>query len=267
MFSQMTECAIPTKPRQSFKICFTLLIVSFMLFLVSNITAYNLAALKENMNQPIHGFFIIFSNFTFQNLLIGYMMIIYLIYHFLSSIDIFLNQILHNRHMNEIEMVNAVKVIRMTIDKLCDILINVQHCFMVNTIFFLNYYSFFVIFTVYSTISVLFLPDMNLQDFVFLALSYVWTFYNLLFFVWIFVISSWIKSKSNKIEATSYKLLQKYEKSKKYCKSIELLSSQIFHRQPLISLGVFVVDWKNLFYVLGFSFTQIIIIMQFEIKV
>jgi hypothetical protein len=202
----------------------------------------------------------------YQNFFIGFILTIYAVYVFLDAIDDRLNTILEqSTQMHENELMYSLKCIRIIVDKICDVLEDIKLGYSINTIGFMMYFVTFCIFCIYGTISYFLPPGTNQAELVFLALIFMWTLYNSFFFVAIILISCWIIKKVQIVEAKFHKLLLKYKASSKICMSINTSSMQLFHRSPIYSTGLYVIDWKFLFSVFASSFTYVIIIIQFEI--
>ncbi|CRK87316.1 CLUMA_CG001118, isoform A [Clunio marinus] len=81
--------------------------------------------------------------------------------------------------------------------------------------------------------------------------NFLMTIYPLLLLWFILLImfglSIWMKNQAEEIVKIGLQIQYKVKSSPKIIKFAQLLSLQLHHRPPLISYGVFVVDWKFLF--------------------
>lgn len=266
--SKMNQLVI-VKAQKLHKMVLLLFICCSIAFVLSNAASYSvmmIGAEKFYETDVTSMLFVNVNNFTYENFLIGFLVIIYQINLFLEVIEKFLDQVLSNKETYSVEEIEKLLLLVKTLMiKICDALENITHCYLSNTYAFLNYFALFNVFSIYGFVA-LYMRDSSSTDLIFSCVAAFWTLYNSIFFIFTFVVSNWIKKKGRNIEAKSFNLLCKFGFSPKICKSVVNLSLQLEHRRPMFSCAFFVVDWKLLLHLLGFCFTYIIILIQFEYK-
>lgn len=247
----------------------TLFVGYFVFFMICNCFSLALYWLGHRMvdSDWLDNLFIMVNTLAYQHYFIGFMLTIYTIYFALDCVNEYLSSLVQvDEVISDDEVVEALKTVKILVDKICDILEKVQLLYAINTIAFILYFSFFCMFCFYGIFS-FFLPGASNQGFIFWTLAFLWTFYNLLFFVWTFVFASWLKQEGPRIELSGFKLLYKFQgSSEKVVENIKLLSMQIKHRAPKFSCGLFVVDWYFLFWLIGTVFSYLLILIQFGLK-
>lgn len=204
---------------------------------------------------------------AYQNYAIGFMLTIYKIRLLLSDVC----QLLetgekHSTGTTNQEMLDDLKDFAVMIDKICDCLERLKIGYTVNTVGFLMHFSFFTILNVYSVLSYFLKANVGIHDMHHCILTTSWEIYYAPFVVWTFVISNLIISEGKRIGIIIRKLCYKSQHKEKFQKRASILLLQLHHRPPLVSCGVFVIDWKLLFQLIGACFSYLVIIIQFEFK-
>lgn len=204
---------------------------------------------------------------AYQNFVMINMITIYLIYLRFSEIIDFLKTIEKNLEETETqEILKSLKTCAELIDKVCDVLESIKLCYVINTVTYILHFSFFTVFTIYAIISYLVRKTSTEYDWIYTLLTLTWDVYYSPFVIWVVLMSNWIKNAGRRIERRCQMILHKSRHDVKIYKTTELILMQLEHRRPLISCGVFVIDWYFLFYMMELCLSYLVIIVQFEWK-
>lgn len=153
----------------------------------------------------------------------------------------------------------TTRIIRETaimFDKFCDIFGDISRFYLLNIVIFLFLSAFFVTYMIYA----FYLNFKNPNEF--LLSVFVWMFYFLPPVLWMAVFASWI-DKEGKKTGLLIQLLVHPERTVKTLKSSNIFMQQLKHRQPKISCGLFDLNWKFFFSLLGTISSFAIILIQF----
>lgn len=264
MISGGMEARLRQKNRRLFIVCKILLIgyaliYTFCFFAsIFILIGYETDVEKNRINQVI----VSIDAFLYQNYYVSFMYLLYFIEMLLRIIEEHVEQVLNSaEEMLERDVFITLKLVRILLDKISDTLENIQKCYVINTLLFLQYYTFSAIFCVFGVITYFLMGSQ--QAFVIYMLV-MWLCYQSPFIIWTFLYASRIKRRGINILAMCYKLLFKYRSTSKICKNIQILTLQFHHRRPLFSCGLFVLDWYFLFFTIGFAFSFLVIFLQFE---
>jgi hypothetical protein len=96
-----------------------------------------------------------------------------------------------------------------------------------------------------------------------MALSWTLTYTPTILFL--FFTSNAVNNKGKSIEDLIRNIKRRDFRDLKLQRKAELLVLQFEHRQPLLSCGLFSIDWYLLFYLVGTSYSYVLIIIQFEL--
>lgn len=207
------------------------------------------------------------NSVTYQSFVIVQMLIIYLVYLRLVAIDDFLKQPEANGKVLNTEIIlNKVKIAAILVDKICDALEAIKVCYTMNNIYYILSYSFYTIFFVYGVASYCFAINSSRMELTFTLMSLVWNTYYAPFIIWLFVFGNRITKAGKNIEDQLQIILVRNFKETAVCKKTTLVFMQISHRRPIITCGIFNIDWYFLFCVIGICFSYVVIIVQFELK-
>lgn len=208
------------------------------------------------------GLILIWNAISYQSYLVGYMVIVYTIYFRLFLIRKFIEKQFLDKE-NELSIKN-LKSVASLVDRVCDSLDSLKICYSINTVVYLIHISLYSILTCYGLLSYFSKPK-NLPGELLFSLIYLsWTFYYAPFGIWTFLTANWIKKEGKIIETQIQKLLFKYIGNVNHHKRAKLIFLQMYHRRPIISCGVFVIDWGLLFYFMGVCFSYLVIVIQFD---
>lgn len=242
-----------------YALLFTFSFLSSVFIILANETAVE----KNRIGQMA----VSLDTFAYQNYFAGFLYLLYYIDMFLATIVEHLDELLKvEGKMKENDVIETLKVVRILFDKISDTMENLQRCYLINTIVFMIYFTFSTIFAIFGVITN-FLIDSLTRNYVSVMLI-IWTFYNFPFVIGTFFYSSRIKREGRKLHAVCFKFLYQFGSNSnlKVCKSVQTLSLQVHHRRPLLSCGLFVVDWYFLFHIIGLIFSFLLIFIQFEIQ-
>ena len=192
---------------------------------------------------------------------------IFVIYFRLNQVRNYLSFKLENlNNLKEENLLKAVKAVADVVDKVCDAVESIKFCHTVNLIDYILHYLIVAVLTVYGSSSSVFRQNSTKHDKVFSLLTLAWTLLYTPFVVSLFLISNMIKGITKSIENTIQSILNKRNLDLQIHKTTQILFLQLYHRRPMISCGLFVVDWYLLFYLLGIGYSYLVIIIQFEWK-
>lgn len=209
-----------------------------------------------------NAFVFIFNTLTYQNYLVGYMIMIYTIYFSLFLVRKFIEQL--SLETNNANASQGLKDVAIIVDRICDSLDSLKVCYSINTVVYLTHVSFYTIITIYGLISYFSHSSRNATELIFSLITLCWECYYTPIAVWTFLMSSWIKKEGKMMEIFIQKLLHRDRQNIKAHKRGNLMYLQWHHRRPLISCGVFVIDWRLLFYFMGICFSYLVIVIQFD---
>lgn len=214
------------------------------------------------------GFLYAINIITYLTYSVGYMLLLYLIYSRLCLINKFVRKIADNDcEKNEAKIVDDLKRARILIDTVCDYLEVVKKCYTISNIVNIIQYSFFAILGIYGLISYFAQPNSIISDLAYSLLTIVWIAYYTPFVAWVFVVANLIIKEGKRTEVLVQRIMcKKQRKHSKIHKKVQIILMQLHHRRPVIECGVFIIDWKFLFYTLGVCFSYLVIIIQFEFK-
>lgn len=211
----------------------------------------------------------IISVIFYQNSAIVYMIFIHLIHLRLSLVRKLIQNLINDQKLTTEELLAKLKTIAIFIDRVGDTLDEMKICYTVKLAVYIFYFLFYTVLSIYGYISYFCNSKSSFTDLNYSGLIVSWEFYYAPFFIWIFIFSTRVKLESQAISMLSQKLLLKKsqkDSSLKIGRRLKFITMQLFHRQLLIECGVFTVDWKLLFFIIGSIFSYLLIIIQFELK-
>lgn len=255
---------IDTQPRKMFLIATSTYAGYFLLFV--NHLFLNLAlthSIKEQMRlDSVTVILYCVNSLTYQNYTIGYMLTIYVIYFRLSLVRRFLETL----EGKDLKIKHDLKNVALIVDRICDSLESTKFGYTINTVVYILHFAFFSILLVYSCLSYIFRAPSGDIDLLYSELAIAWEIYYAPLIVWIFLYSNSIQKEAQKIANLVHKLLHVNQIDAKTYERCKVIFMQMQHRHPEMSCGVFVVDLKLMFYLLGVCFSYLVIIVQFEFK-
>jgi 7tm Chemosensory receptor len=169
----------------------------------------------------------------------------------------YLNQFVERSVMDRQLMICIARLL----NKLNETLDLMNSCFAINL---LNYFFQFIIFSVFFFFSLyhsVTAHDANFRDFILNIISGFWLLFFLWYGAWMVIMSNWLK-----VEGANTKLvIHSKEVTDPIClKTFNLLCLQLEHSTPLVTSGLFHIDWPYLFTFISALFSYLIILIQFE---
>lgn len=216
---------------------------------------------NQTIFQPV-AIIIGINSITYQNYCMALILIFIAIYLRIHAINLHLSELCNQT--SDIEIIVELLIIRKLVDKLCDIIENVKMMFAINTVIYITHFAFLLIFSVFSTFSYFMRIDSTENDLIFNFISLSWIFYYSPIFIFAIVVPCWIKSEGKKTSILFQKILITQRRKDNIYGKVHLATLQLNHRRPLMSCGLFVIDWKLLMTIIGSIFSYLIILMQFE---
>lgn len=202
---------------------------------------------------------------TYQIYTSVYMVTVYAVYLSLTIVNDFLADAFESKNDSK-EVLRKLKIVANLVDKVCDSLEPIKICFTVNLTIYVLHYSLFSTFSIFGTFATFFRSGSSDLDQTYSLITLMWQMFFSPFFVWVFLLASWIKQAGKEIETKMLKNLHENCHTLKVYKRTELVIMQLKHRRPLITCGVFVVDGYLLFHLMVLCSSYLIIIAQFEWK-
>lgn len=176
---------------------------------------------------------------------------------------VFLN--LNQMIIDEIQQENhsiakVTKLAAVIFDRVCDIFETISKFFALITLVFLMVVIFFNVFLSYTFF--VYLKTPTILIFFFLFATFSLALFYVPFALWINGMSSAVQSQSISTCNLMQHLISRRGdyKSMKHAKTFELL---VAHRQPKLSCGMFDLDWKLVFTMVGSIFSLSVIVIQF----
>jgi len=254
--------ATPRVRKVSQALIFTINLVSFFLF--QFLSGYIVWPIRENIKmKPIQATILFFNVFLYQNNILAYIMMLFVIYYRLSAL---IESIDYLNKENQEFSLKDLRFSMIFLDKVCDTLDMLTTCYTVSSIVYLTHFIFHLTFTAYGIISYSSRNDLTYVDFIFVFLTSIWQAYNFPFVISILIFSYLIPKKGKEVEtAVNNILLKSSLPNIKFHTMVQTMSLQSFHRQPVIDYGIFEINWKLVFSALASSISYLVIIVQFEL--
>lgn len=244
---------------------FSVKFLNFCIFFFAN--SYFLAKLKIHMEiGKFLGSLLAACAVSYQIYECINMFTIYWIYLRLSLVSDSLREMENNQGKRGQNVAKEFKKMFIIVDKICDALESIKLCHSISIVAFIVHYVLFSVFTFYGIVSYFFRRTSTEVDLIFNFLSLVVNLLFAPFCIWMFLMSNWIKKRGNEIENRIHKTLHENRLEVKVYKRAEIIFMQLRHRRPIVSCGVFIIDWHLLLYLMNLCFTYLVIIVQFELK-
>lgn len=226
---------------------------AFMLVTFTVDTELSLAYLKFHELDALSAFFGAFNVAGYLNYQVTHMLLVASLYWRLKLV----NRVLRQRLLCS-QLVQRVGRLQTSI---VDTLQLVNCCYTANV---LNYAFQFVIFTVFFVFGLLDLcvsPRVTAQAFAFSVIQGFFFLFFLWFGLWLVTASSWIKSEGSETRSVIH---SKSIVNPKSLRAANVLCLQLEHSRPIVSCGLFALDWTFLFTFISAVFSYIIILLQFD---
>lgn len=144
--------------------------------------------------------------------------------------------------------------------KICETMNIINKCYAINFLYYffqVTYFGIFYLFGLWSlTIKTVDVTS-AIPELAFNAISFAWFLYYFWFGAWMMIIGAWIETETIEIERYVNLYVGK-------CKRWNLMSLQMQHIRPIVSCGLFEINWRLLFLIIGSIFSDLIILIQFE---
>lgn len=236
-------------------VLYNILIVYIGYSMIINFNALNISSKISSRNK-----FIYFSTiYLTMHICLSFMMALACGYYQLAALNCFLQKNIEKKILmasNEVILKAS-----MMYDKICDAFEAISHYFLINNIVFFASFVFFNIFFHYSVyVDIQISNDPSIKYFVNTAL--VWSMYFSPAVVWILTFSHWVQSEGCKT-ADLVNDLANQERNLKTLRIAQRMTMMVAHRKPRITCGLFELNWKSYFAMVGSIFSFTIIIIQF----
>lgn len=196
------------------------------------------------------------SYFSYLIFYTSMMMILSLAYYQLQALNMFVVK-------SKSENIPVEKIIKQTsiiYDKLCDIFELISAFYRLHNLNFLLgfYYNDF---SFYYVLFIL-IKNPGKEIFYFFLTNVLWNLCYLPGVLWTMLFSSWIETEGIKT-ANLINQLASQESTMKCLKSSRIINLKMTHRRPKVSCGMFDLNWKFFFTMIGSIFSSAIILIQF----
>jgi gustatory receptor len=162
-------------------------------------------------------------------------------------------------------LIKKLRAVSGILDATCDAMESIKLCFSINMINYVLQYTFMLTYSAYSIISYAFHDKSFKLDLIYMLMAITWTLTYTPKVLFLFWISNAVNNKEKSIEDLVRTIQSRNISDLKLQRKAELLILQFEHRKPLLSCGLFSIDWYLLFYLLGTSYSYVLIIIQFEL--
>jgi gustatory receptor len=193
---------------------------------------------------------------------ISHLNTMFIIYFRLSILRKFATSLLH---CDVKSLPGKLKVVVKIWDTICDGLDVVKFCCTINTSYYIISFTFNFVFSIYSIVSYFFYENSTYFDMIYMFLAVLWISVFIPSVALMFMVAMEIEKQGSAIENQMHSLIACNFKNKRVLKQIELVLDQFDNRKPKTTCGLFEIDWKLLFFLLGTSFNYLLIIAQFEL--
>lgn len=265
----MNAAEIKLKPKRLFATIVStsfFVVVWFLMCMVTN--AFLALDIERDVKfEEFSGLVFAFNVLTYQNYVTTYILTIYIVYFRISNINDWLKSFGDQENIKKEKLVECLRLVAILVDKICDTLESIKFCYTVNNLSYTVYVGFFSVLGVYANVSYFFRTNPSSMELFFSLLTLIWNFYYIPFLLSIFLISNWIKKEGKLIDFHVRTLLTKCSSlDTNILKKTNLITMQMQHRRPIISCGVYVIDWYFMFTLIATGFSYLVIIVQFDLK-
>lgn len=198
------------------------------------------------------------SLFFYLQLCTSFMMILACAFYQLSALNNHLKKCISNP--TELDVSDIIRNTSIMYDKLCDVFDSISAFYMLSILMFILGSTYFIVFFWYLLYAFLAVSSNDLGYF--LTTTILWCLYYLPCILGMNMYSSWIESEG--LRTVDLLLLLAYKDAKlKSLKSSIVTTLQAAHRRPKITCGLYELNWKALFAMMGSIFSFSIITIQF----
>lgn len=202
--------------------------------------------------------FFFVSLFFYLQLCTSFMMILACAFYQLSAFNNHLKKFIDNP--TQLEVSDVIRNTSIMYDKLCDVFDSISAFYMLSILMFILGSTYFNVYFWYLLYSFLAVASKGLGYF--LTTTILWCLYYLPCIFWMVMFSSWIEYEG--LRTVDLVLLLAYKDTKlKNLKSSITMALQATHRRPKITCGLYELNWKALFAMMGSVFSFSVITIQF----
>lgn len=203
------------------------------------------------------------NTLSYQNQSVVLMYSLYAFHFKLKRLGDYLEKLDKNQKQWDVELLKRLSIL---IDEFCGGLESVKICFTITFVVNILHYTFVSIFTIYGVMTYLLKAQPTFVEWMYCLQSITFQIYSTPFTFWVILVGSCMKHHGKRLEVLAQKLLYKNFANKKVYRRAELIFMQLQHRRPVVACGLFSIDWKLLFFLLGLCYSYLVIITQFEIN-
>lgn len=198
----------------------------------------------------------VFTNMLFSTTV---MMTISCAYHQIQSLNAFIMECSNEPHRKSVgKVIREASIIH---DKLCDLIDNFSTLYLFNILLFLIGFLYFSVFLCYAIF--VYYQTPKVQSLLFLLSNFMWILYYIPCALWMVTFSSLTEHEGLRT-ADLIQQLMNVEKTSKPSRRLNIMMLQMSHRTLQISCGgMFVLNWKLFFSLMGGIFSFAIILIQF----
>lgn len=179
-------------------------------------------------------------------------------YFQLKTFNNFLSKLIADpRKKSNIQIIIRTSILHDSICDCCEAISRFYNLLIMIFFFEFVFFNIFFFYLVYSLFKVY-----TLELFYFTLTGVLWISHYAPCIFWVTMFSSWIESEGLKT-GNHIQMLANVEKNLETLKKLTSLMQQVTHRSPKISCGMFDVNWKSFFGMLGAIFSFWIIMIQF----
>lgn len=179
-------------------------------------------------------------------------------YQLLKANNIHLLRYFNSRR--EIDIVDVIRKTSIMYDRICDIFDGISSFFSLIIIIFLLGFTYCYVFFAYGVYILVNNPNSSIL--LFLSATLLWIIYYSPCVIYLTLYSSWIRAEACQT-ADLIQLLVNREKDLQSLHKASIFALFVCHRTPKISCGLFEINWKTFFGLMGSIFSFSIILIQF----
>lgn len=241
------------------------LVVIYMIFQIF-VFGVNQQSMSETMKLALRmsvtkKLFYAINYFLYQNFTVVSMLIYFIIYNHLKNVIELIKKV-EGEEDAQI-FLRTIKESSISVDMICDALDSTKVIYALNTVIYIFHFGMFSVVSLYSFISIL-SRSINENEKFFTIMAVSWNIYYSPFIMWTFIYSNRIKKLGKQFLVQIQKCSMSYKINEKVQNQISTIFYQLSHRRPIVSCGIYIIDWALLFSFVSSIFSYLIIIVQFE---
>lgn len=161
---------------------------------------------------------------------------------------------------NDLPSVQVIRRTSIIYDKLCDVFEDISSFFLLDIFVYLLGFLYFSTMSFYGFFVYFQTPSYQLAYFQ--MLTVIWMLYYSPLVIWVVIFSGLVEKEGIRTADLIQQMSVRRNKLKSL-KSSEIMMQMVTHRRPKISCGLFDLNWKYFFVLLGSTFSFGIILIQF----